>query len=262
MAKDQLTSRNFQKGDELSLVNLFNKQFSSLVGFVPRTVEYWTWSCLKRPDVDDEGILVVKRNEEVLGYIVVGKSGNVWELCYDPQYEGKTIVTTLLNWALDYSKRKGCDSLAINAYAQDSLLNEVCRELDFAQSLPDPVFLSVLDLPELICRILRAKGLSLNGESVFWFNLHNCPSWCLSSFGIKIGNNRVAVLKDPVDSKITIDVDMDALVVLLFGKKNVLKSILTSKVRFSPFWNVLKVNYFLSNLQVKAPWFIPRADMG
>lgn len=262
IAKDQLIPRNFQRGDELSIVNLFNKQYRKLAGFVPRTVEYWTWCCLKRPDVNEDGILVIKKNEETLGYIVVGKSGNIWELCYDPQYDGKAIVSTLLNWALDYSKSKDCDSVALNAYIGDNLISEVCQELDFGLSLPDPMFLSALDLPELICNILRAKGLHLNDETVFWFNLQNCPSWCLNSFGIKVEKNNVSILKDSVDSKITIDVEMDKLLVLLFKNKNVVKSILTSKVRFNPFWKILKVNYFLSNLQAKDPWFVPRADMG
>jgi hypothetical protein len=260
--KNQFQARNFQPGDELSIVNLFNRQYNKLAGFVPRTVEYWTWCCLKRPDVDENGILVIKKNEETLGYVVVGKSGNVWELCYDQQYDGKAIVSTLLNWAIDYSKSKGIDSLAINAYTKDNLVREVCRELDFAQSPPEPMYLSVLDLPELICYIIKVKKLDLNDESVFWFNLQNCPSWCLKSFGIKIEKNTVTILKDPVDPKITIDVDTETLLVLLFRNKSVSKSIITSKVHFNPFWKILKVNYFLSNLQLKSPWFIPRADMG
>jgi hypothetical protein len=259
---NQLETRNFQVGDELSLVNLFNAQHAKLAGFVPRTVEYWTWCILKRPDVEEKGILVVKKNEETLGYVVVGKSGNVWELCYDQGSDGKAVVSTLLNWAIDYSKGMGCDSVALNAYLRDNLINEVCQELDFAQSLPEPAFLSVLDLPELICRILRAKGQYLGYEPVFWFNLQNCPSWCTNSFGIKIENNTVTILKDPVARKITIDVEMDTLLVLLFKNKNIIKSILNSKVRINPFWKILKVNYFLSSLQVKTPWFIPRADMG
>ena len=262
MAKDQLISRNFQKGDELSLVNLFNKQFSSLAGFVPRTVEYWTWSCLKRPDVDEKGILVIKINEETLGYIVVGKSGNVWDICYDHQHDGKTIVSQLLNWALDFSKSIGCDSLAINAYSQDNLIKEVCKELDFGQSMPEPMFLSVLDLPELICKILEAKQLHLNDESVFWINLQNCPSWCMNSFGIKLGKNSEQFSKDSVESKITIDVEMETFLDLLFANSSVAKSIITSKVRFNPFWKILAVENFLRDLQFRAPWFIPRADLG
>jgi hypothetical protein len=262
MEKNQLISRNFQPGDELSMVNLFNKQYSKLAGFVPRTVEYWTWCCLKRPDVDENGILVIKANEETLGYIVVGKSGNVWELCYDQQHDGKAIVSKLLNWGLDYSKSTGCDSLAINAFAQDNLVNEVCRELDFGQSMSDPMFLSALDLPELICKIVEAKQLHLNDESVFWFNLQNSPSWCMNSFGIQLGENSVNVLKVPVESQITIDVEMETFLDLLFANISVTKSIITSKVRFNPIWKIFKVENFLSDLQVRSPWFTPRADRG
>ena len=80
---EEYTIRTYLPGDETALVLLFNNQNATLAGFVPRTVEYWRWCCLKRPDVDEEGIIIAKKGDKIVGYCVIGWSGNVWELCHD-----------------------------------------------------------------------------------------------------------------------------------------------------------------------------------
>lgn len=51
--------RNFVEGDEEKIVKLFNDAYARFSGYVPRTVEYWRWCCLKRPDVRKDGIFLV-----------------------------------------------------------------------------------------------------------------------------------------------------------------------------------------------------------
>ncbi len=256
-------ARTFLPGDESSIVSLFNSQNEKLAGFVPRTVDYWRWCCLNRPDVDEKGILIIINGKEIIGYVVVGKSGNVWELCYDQQRDGKAIIARLLNWALDYAKSLGSDSVVLNAYVGDQVVRKVCQELDFAEAPSEPMFLSVLDLPELVCSILRSKKVSSDLDEIFWFNLKNCPPWCINSFGVKLGENGVVVIKELASfSKTTIDTEMSTLVALMFGNENVERAILASKVRFHPFWKIISVEKFLHRLQINTPWFLPRADIG
>jgi len=259
----EYTTRTYIPGDETALVLLFNTEHANLAGFVPRTIEYWRWCCLKRSDVDEKGILVMEKGDRTVGYAVVGKSGNVWELCYDSHYDAKTIVSTLLAWTLRYARSVGSDSVVLNAYTNDSLVREVCQDMDFAESPPEPMFLSVLDLPQLMCEILQAKEPSLDTDEVFWFNLKNCPPWCTKSFGVRLGKNGVSILEEPVSiSRTTIETEMPTLVALMFGTESVLKAIIYSKVHFHPFWKISKVRKLLSILQTKTPWFIPRADIG
>jgi len=260
---DKTYSRTFLAGDEASIVDFFNSQNEKLAGFAPRTVEYWRWCCLSRPGVDQNGIYLIKNGQEIVGYIVVGKSGDVWELCYDHQGNGREIVSSLLNWAVGYAKSLGCDSVELNAYARDNVVRDVCQELDFAESHPEPMYLSVIDLPELIRSVLTAKVAGRDFDEDFWFILKNCPPWCVDRFGIRLGEDGVTILKEPVVfPKTTIIADMSTLVALMFGEKSVSKAILTSNVRVHPFWKIINVEKFLRRLEINTPWVVPRADIG
>lgn len=103
--------RTYERGDENSLVRLFNKQYENYGGFVKRTVEYLFWSCMERPDVEKEGVLVVvDGNDTVVGYAVVGKSGNMWEFSYDPERNGEEIVSLLFESSKQYLRKNGVEA--------------------------------------------------------------------------------------------------------------------------------------------------------
>jgi hypothetical protein len=259
----EYNARKYAQGDETALVLLFNNEHTNLAGFVPRTVEYWRWCCLKRPDVSEEGILIMEKENKIVGYVVVGKSGNIWELCYDSSQKSKIIVSKLLAWAEDYARSVGSNSVVLNAYVKDSVVREVCKDMDFAESHPELMFLSVLDLPQLMREVLQAKNQSLGSNEAFWLNLKNCPPWCVDSFGIMLSKKDIVILEKPNTlSTVTIDVEMSTLVALMFGAKGVFRALLSSKIRFDHLWNVFKVIRFIRLLQVKSDWFTPRADIG
>ena len=259
----EYAARTYVQGDEIELVRLFNTEHANLAGFVPRTVEYWRWSCLKRPDVTEKSVLIVEKERNIVGYVVVGKSGNIWELCYDSSNNAKTIVSRLLIWAENYARGVGSNSLVLNGYVKDKLVLEVCRDMDFAESPPEPMFLSVLDLPQLMLGVLQSKNQSLETNEVFWFNLKGCPPWCISSFGVRLEKNQVTILEESVPfSGTTIETEMSTVLALMFGTESVLKDLIASKVHFYPFWKISKVRKLFSLLQTKTPWFVPRADIG
>lgn len=255
--------RNYLPGDEDSIISLFNSQNQGLGGFVPRTAKYWRWCCLQRPDVTTQGIQVAEREGQLVGYIVVGNHGDVWEFCYDPRFGGETVASCLLEYALNYVRKLGDDSIVLNAYSDDQTVRKVCERLGFAESPSEPVFLSVLDLPELILAILKARiRREFKGE-VFWFHLRNCPPWITDSFGIMLTKNGAMILEKPDhSSQVTLDVEMSTLVAVIFGNKSIFRELLTSRIRFGHFWNVFKVIRFMSLLRVKSKWSMPRADNG
>ena len=259
----EYSSRTYEQGDETSLVLLFNAQNANLAGFVPRTVEYWRWCCLKRPDVEEKGILILEKQNKIVGYVVVGKSGNIWELCYDSSNIAKVVVSKLLSWAENYAKSVGSSSVVFNAYDKDPVVREVCQDMDFVESPSEAMFLSILDLPQLIREVLQAKNQILDINEVFWFNLKNCPPWCLPSFGVKLEKNQVTILEKPVPvQRTTIEAEMSTVVALIFGTESLLKDVMASKLRFHPFWKISKVKKLFNLLQIRTPWFMPRADIG
>ena len=255
--------RKYRPGDEIALVRLFNSENATLAGFVPRTVEYWRWSCLERPDVDEEGIMIIEKADKIVGYSVVGKSGNVWELCYDSHNDAETILSGLLDQTLNYARSVGGNSVVLNVSTLDSLLRKICGEFDFAESRSEPMFISVLDLPRLMCTILQSRSLSSDMNGVFWFCLKGCPPWCVPNFGVRLEGKKVAVLSEPRPvSRITIETEMSTLVALIFGTKSVFSELISSRIHVHPFLKIFKARKLLSLLQNKTPWFVPRADMG
>src|SRR4030042_6661610 len=103
MSMHGLSVRTFRNGDEPAIVELFNNVYRGYGGFVPRTVEYWRWCCLKRPDVERNGIFLAFDSERLCGYLVAGSSGNIWEFCVADN--DRDIAKTLLSEALDYLEK-------------------------------------------------------------------------------------------------------------------------------------------------------------
>lgn len=64
--------------------------------------------------------MVVDGDEKVVGYVVVGRSGNIWELCYDRGFDGEKIVSLLLDEATHYLERGGATSMSFNAPMEDT----------------------------------------------------------------------------------------------------------------------------------------------
>jgi len=69
--------RTYRRGDGEALISLFNRVYENFAGFVPRTLEYWSWCVLSHPDLSEEGIVVAINAGRVVGYAAIERSGNV-----------------------------------------------------------------------------------------------------------------------------------------------------------------------------------------
>jgi hypothetical protein len=257
MGEDTYKVRTFEKGDEDSIVQLFNSTFKDYAGFVPRTPEYWNWCCLQRPDVAENGIIVVSHQEKIVGYAVAGKSGNIWEMCYDQNSDKETVVTKIMNRTLEY-----LDSVLLNFPTNDEVVRKVCKKFNFAEGPPEYMFISILDFPCLIEEILKKSVKNDGMHGNFLFRLKNSPSTVKDNFYLEISNGKVFINENPAEQEIVLDVDVATLIACILRGENTLKAIATSKIRFSPFWKVGKVVKLFSLLQNSSPWFMPRADSG
>jgi hypothetical protein len=261
-SKEVYTTRIFADGDEIKLANLFNRTHCDLAGFVPRSPEYWKWSCLTRPSVEVKGIVVITRNNDPVGYAVVGKTGDVWELGYSHQNDSKVIVEKLVLWATEYVQQVGSDSLILNEFREDKIIRKVCEQLGFVETPAEQMFLSIMNFPCLILGILQSKRLPTDIEGTFSFNLMNCP-FGSNHFSLQI-DEKGAVLLDHEfgNTDVTLTIDAQTLTELIFGEKNTLKMALNSKVKVKPFWKTQRGLKLISHLKVDCPWFIPKADIG
>jgi len=256
--------RTYRQGDETELTALFNDVYRDYAGFVPRTVEYWKWSILLRPDLSREGIAVVVNADQVVGYATVEKSGNVLEFCYDPNHDGKTVVSMLLHWCIDYVKSQGGSSVSLNVPAQDDLLRQVCRESGFTEKPYHSLFLRVFDFPQLLRRIVDQKGeLKEHFDETILIILRKGPSWCSNHVVIRVQGGKMSVSTEKIGRPtIRIDSDISTFSSCIFGSTGIFRAIVKGQLKVNPFWKIPRAVKLFSSLQLKDPWYVPGADYG
>lgn len=257
--------RTYREEDEKDIILLLNKAYEHFAGFVHRTREYWRWCILSRPNLSTEGLAIVTQLDEIVGYAAVEKSGNILEFCYDPDCNGKKIVSILLSWCLDYASRQGSSSVSLNAPVQDSIVRQVCEELEFTEEPFPALFLKVLDLSQLLERIFSQEKESRNDfEETVLFNLRNAPSWCPSQVSLRIQKGTATILTErTANPTITIETDLSTISACIFGStQRLYKAIVERQLKISPFSKIVKAANLFSMLRLRNPWFIPGADYG
>jgi hypothetical protein len=253
--------REFVAGDEEALARLFNSAHSKLSGFVPRNSDYWRWACLTRPSVEEKGITIITRNNEIVCYAVVGKTGDIWELAYNQYLDRKIIVEKLISFALDYAFTVGANSVTLNEFAGDKTVQEVCNKLGFAEAPSEQVFISVMDFARLILSVLKDQE-ELDLEGTFLLIIRNCPTWCVNQFAIQINKTGISLLDKLENPEATVTIDIQIITSLVFGSKRPFRDALTFKVKVKPFWKIRKCLKMLGYLKADSSLFIPKADMG
>ena len=256
--------RTYRQGDETELTALFNDVYRDYAGFVPRTVEYWKWSILLRPDLSREGIAVVVNADQVVGYATVEKSGNVLEFCYDPNHDGKTVVSMLLDWCIDYVKSQGGSSVSLNVPAQDNPIRQVCRELGFTEEPFSSLFLRVLDFPQLLRKIVDQKGgLKQHFDETVLINIASVPSWCDNHVFLRVQGGKMTVLTEKIGRPtIRVDLDISTFSSCIFGSTGTYRAILKGQLKVRPFWKIRRAAKLFSLLRLRDPWYVPGADYG
>ena len=265
MTESKYTLRAFKEGDESKIISLFNKEYGKFGGFPTKTVEYWRWSCLQRPDVEPEGILIAQDEKEVAGYAVVGKSGNIWEFCYDSEKDGEEIVSLLLDNAISYLNKVNAPSISLNAPINDDLLNEKCRKLGFSTYSSPLVCLSIFDYQKLLALIVANKHLENQINEKITIKLRNDQSASQNPLVLTINDGKVQVsskINDDVDSGICLETDKLTFSCLIFGILSPSKSFMLSKLKVKPSWKFYRVIRFLSSMQLKPEWYLQLGDYG
>lgn len=266
MTESKYTLRAFKEDDESKIISLFNKEYGKYGGFPTKTVEYWRWSYLQRPDVEPEGILIAQDEKaEVVGYTVIGKSGNIWEFCYDSEKDGEEIISLLLNSAISYLNKVNAPSISLNAPINDGLLNEQCRKLGFS-TYPSPLAcLSISDYQKLLTLIMTGKHLENQINEKITIKLRNDQSSTQNPLFLTIKDGKVQVLSkinDDMDNGIFLETDKLTFSCLIFGILSPSKSFMLSKLKIRPFWKFYSVLRFLSSIQLKPEWYLQLGDYG
>jgi len=259
------TVRSYQRGDEVELTRLFNETYQDYAGYAPRTPEYWRWNCLDRPDVENKGIVIVFHETRIVAYAVVGKSGNIWELCFDRAHDVEALVSLTLEKAVEYLASIGSDATTLNLPRQDSVAREACKKLGFAELPPDPetVFVSILDYARFVRLLSSINKERLRGfEGDFSIRLRDAKSGTSPFVSITLQSGQIETSSQDKPCDVLIETDTQTLNSMLFGVRNPLWALLSLKLKIHPLRKLRRVISLFSLLRLNDPWFLPRADLG
>lgn len=253
--------RTFREGDESGIVEFFNGVYGKCGGFVPRTVEYWRWCCLSRPDVKEEGVFLAFNGERLCGYLVAGISGNIWEYC--AQEGEKEAARALLTEAVTYLENMGVSSVNVNALSGGKVVENLV-EAGFSEIPAERMFITTLN-PAALVRALVSSWKQRNAGlvEVFGFRLHAVPFGVRSEFSVKIQGEAVDVTEGlPPEPSVIVDLGFMDFLSVIFGGSNANRLFLARRIRVKPFRKWRAVSGFLSAIRPVGSWFFPLSDYG
>jgi hypothetical protein len=256
--------RNYRRGDEEAIVRLFDKVYGDYGGYVPRTVQYWRWSCLQRPDVDTGGVFVVSdgQSDGLVGYAVVGSSGNIWEFCVaDGEKEAARV---LLAEAMKYLEGVGVSSVNVNVPCNADVTG-VLVEAGFGEVPAERMFVTSLS-PAMLVRALVGSWNSREGggfDDILGFRLRDVPFGVGGEFSVRARGGVVEVGEGfPSDASVVVEMGFMDFLSVLFNGSSAGRLFLAGKLRVKPFRKLGGALRFLSAVRLRCKWFFPLSDFG
>lgn len=252
--------RTFRDGDEEEIVGLFNEVHDRYGGFVPRTVEYWRWCCLERPDVKKDGIFLTFDDKKLCGYLVAGSSGSIWELCATDD----EVARVLLVEALRYLEKVGVSSVNVNI-PPDTNIARMLVEVGFGEVPAESVFLTTLDPQALVSALLVSRKEEFVGKfnDEFGVRLRKIPFGVGAEFSVKIRGETVEVVEGfPSEPSVVVELGFMDFLSVLFGSTSARRLFLAGRIKISPFQKLGTALRFLSAVRFRGLWFFPLSDFG
>jgi len=257
----RLSVRTFRDGDEHAIVELFNSVYSRFAGFVPRTVDYWRWSSLERPDVERDGIFLALDRDRLCGYLVAGSSGNVWEFCVAD--DDREVAEALLGEAVSYLEKIGTSVVNINVPRSAGVVESLHRA-GFGEIPACGLFVTTLSPSALVQALVapRKEALVERFDDEFAIRLRDVPYGVGKEFSVKIHNGSVEVAEGfPGEPSVIIELGFMDLLSVLFVGSSAGRLFLTGKMRVRPFRKLSAAVKLLSVLRLRGPWFFPLSDV-
>jgi acetyltransferase (GNAT) family protein len=262
--------RAYRAGDEGPIVELSNRALEPYAGWMPRTVEYWQWSILRRPGVSPEDVLVLESDERVVGYAAFLRDGNVldFSVAADRACRKRRAFIKQLIGALESSARaRGCDRLSFWLPSCDQLVDEQLREAGYIVEKDQYFSLGILDPRTLLQQLLSARQplLPAGGPETFTLELApgNYPVLLASRLLIRLAP-RLSV--DDISeageypSQCLIRLDLCALTELIFCGVPLTSLLSESRLTITPPSSSGAARKVLEALIIDTPWHVPYCD--
>lgn len=257
---EEFSVRRYSPGDDEKLIAFFNQTFKKYAGFVPRTPEYWSWYYKSRFDVDGEGIIILEYKDQIVAYSVVGKTGNIWEFCYDTNNQkASSIANLLLDKSVAYATSKGANEIKIHAPEDDKTIREVCSKMGFTSTHFHYLFLAILDFKKLIDEIIENSNSAKLGNNSAQIILKDAPKWAEKSLTFDLRKSTSGKV-NPINPDVKIQMNTISLAEIMFRRKNLWWGLLKRDIKVMPFWKIFSAFNFLERIRLNDTWFTPLGD--
>ena len=123
--------RTYRPGDENLIIELSNRSLAPYAGWVPRTLENWRWSILRRPGIRTTDLLLLESGGKLGAYAVLSQDGSVLDFAVDPDQHRKTrrsYIKEMVDALEECARSRDCDTLMFSLPASDHALDEALRE--------------------------------------------------------------------------------------------------------------------------------------
>lgn len=252
--------RTVRDGDEPAIVELFNRVYRRYGGFVPRTVEYWRWCCLERPDVKKDGVFLAFDGGNLSGYAVAGSSGNIWEFCVADGDE--KAADALLVEAVNYLEKTGVSSVNVNVPG-DAAFTKSLRKAGFGEVPSLEMFVTTLNPAALVDALVTSRKQSFVGrfDDELAVRLHDVPYGVSKEFSVRIRDASVEIAEAlTAKPSIIVDLGFSDFLSVLFGGSSVSRLFLSGKIKVKPLRKLFAVLALLSAIRLEGKWFFPLSD--
>jgi putative sterol carrier protein len=147
--------------------------------------------------------------------------------------------------------------------AEDILARRMLEAMGFVESLPQQVFVHVLNFQVFAETIARSAENKLKKykENIL-FTVRNSTFPEENQFEVEIDLGKISIAPIHRPHSILIKTDTETLTSILLGTLKPTKALVTGKLKIRPLRKLLRAMHLLSLIQPHDSWFYPIADFG
>jgi hypothetical protein len=257
-----ISARSASDANLDELVDLFHRAYAGYAGFAERSVEDFRWRYLDRPDIGNEGVIVVEdAQQRAIGYIVVGTSGTIWEYAIDPDSNRREVASLLITEAERRMIDRDVDEIVLHAPVEDQDMAAALHTDGYGRGSPIQQYLSFIDLPGVVEQVLMKHRDALPvGLGSVEFIIRNPRAWHPKRFAVSATGTRSAASQDRPLS-LSISASVETLVAMMVGSVGPGRAVASGVARIAPVSKTAVGLKVLRALRLRDPFFFTAGDV-
>jgi hypothetical protein len=262
--------RTYRPGDESLIIELSNRCLAPYAGWVPRTLENWRWSILRRPGIRTTDLLILESEGKLGAYAVLSQDGTVLDFAVDPDQRPKTRrshIKEMVDALEQCARSRDCDALMFSLPASDHAVDEALREAGYVVERSDYFSIGILNPQVLLQQLLTARRSRLRSLRLNTLTFELTPGqypfllmrrlWVRLHPGVQVDDVSDAA-EYPRDCVVRID--LSSLTELIFCRVSVEALLAGAQLEIESDSSADEAREVLHALVIDADWHLPPYD--